>query len=141
MSSEVAEAATPETETPVPAPVGLTKLRFTVSLREEKFDIEIDGQEKEYTLKQVPSNVFAKWQSDTADRYRKDKDGRVIGGISKFDGWYTSLLCKAVFDESGQPVGQKTLDTWPAGVIDGLYERLGELQLMTKNAIDQAKKA
>lgn len=113
-------------------------LKFTIKQKVVPVNLEIDGTEQEFYLKEMVASVRDQYLTSVSDRVRVDSNGKVTG-IKKFDGMQADLIAKCLYYGDGNTkdalVAKSLIQAWPASVVSSLFRECQDL-----NLIDEKKK-
>ena len=114
-------------------------LRIRLVRKEEQIILEDEnGQEKEYTIKEMVGTEFGKWRTAMATRLKVSPDGKPLG-VRDFKGMEASLISKCLYDETGQPVPERVIEAWPTAAQQELFRKCQEINGMDKDEEDDKK--
>jgi hypothetical protein len=97
-------------------------MKFSLARKSETFELETaDGTVLEYSIKEMTGGQRDAYFNQVGDKTKTAADGSVVG-MKNFDGLYSSLLSKTVYDNTDKLVPEATLQTWPSTVQEALFK-------------------
>ena len=111
-------------------------LKFSTKLQE----IPVEMDDKHYTLREL--------NGDQRDTFLQDMKSRVVPGsikddkaeVKNFNGLQASLLIKTLYDENGKSVPKDVIQSYPATVVQALFEASQELSKLSDGKKEGNKK-
>lgn len=110
--------------------------KVTISLSRAEREVDIDGDT--YTVKEMSGNELDKWRGTVGNRITTDSKGN--SRVTNFEKFSASLISFCLYDKSGNLVPIETIASWPAMAQKTLFEICQEINGLTDEAEEAAKK-
>ena len=110
-------------------------------LKREERPVVIDGEP--YVLVELDGRGRDLYLNNLGGRLRHGTDGKP-GGVENFEGLQASLVAaslKKVCSDGRKDVAVETIQTWPARVVDGLFDAAKELSALNEEEEDENEKS
>lgn len=100
---------------------------------------DVHGIVKTYTLREMAGVQRDKWLNSMGSRLRTDKNGNVLG-VRVFDNLQASLIAKCLYDDRGELVPEEVIAKWPSSAQKILFQKCQEMNALTDEGEEAAKK-
>ena len=118
----------------------MEELKFSLKLAEVPVKITgADGVEKSYVLKELDGVGKSTFLDDFTKRAARDNNGNITKNLKEVKGFQEGLITLCLFDESNKSVPVETIEKYPSGAIDSLFEAAQELSGLNKKAEEEIK--
>ena len=112
-----------------------------VSLKCEEVPVILeaeDGTERTLVLREMVGKDRDAHLQSMAGKMKMNATGQVIG-VKSFDGLQASLLARCLYDENGELVPQKEIQSFPTRTQIALFEVAQEINGLNREAQENAK--
>lgn len=101
---------------------------------------EVEGEPPvQYLIKPMKQRAKSEWQGFMADRVKYNTAGKPVG-VTKFDGLEASLICRCLYGPDGTLVSESKIEDWLAPVVTAAFKECQDINGLTPEAEDAAKK-
>jgi protocatechuate 3,4-dioxygenase beta subunit len=94
-----------------------------------------EGVVKQFQLRHMGGPELSAWMELFARRVKAERDGN-----HDFDGFQAELITLCLYDENGSRVPASTIKAWHAHIQNGLYDLCQDMNGLTSDAREKAKK-
>jgi hypothetical protein len=113
-------------------------MKFSLTRKKTSFELEVaEGNVLVYSIQEMTGGQRDAYFTHVGAKTKTSADGTVTG-MKDFEGLYSNLLSKTVYDADNKLVPESTLQTWPATVQEQLFKVAQELNGLNKE--DDEKK-
>ena len=117
----------------------MAEMKLTLKLKEVEVTLEDqEGNEKIYFLRELSGKARDEYLTSMTGRMKYDLKGNPIG-LKNFDGLQSCLLKRSLYDESGNLVDEKTIQTFPSTAQNALFKKAQELSALDEASVAAAK--
>lgn len=89
-----------------------------------------------YEIREISAAVRDDFLNKNAKRMRYNREGNVIG-VRDHNGMYSGLLAICLYDENGQLVPEKEIQSWPTTTQEALFIEANKINKLGKKAPDE----
>ena len=97
--------------------------KFSLKCQQELIELESnsgDGSVAEYAIREMNGRDMTEYLNSTRTKVLMT-DGKVTG-MKTFDGMYSNLLARSMWNADGERVLQPDIDLWPSSTQKGLFD-------------------
>lgn len=112
-------------------------MKIQITTKTVPVTLEINGKPEEYELREMDAATRDKYMDALAGRMRLGPDNKPTG-VLRFEGMQADLLAVTLRKKDGQLVRKDVIQSWPASVVDTLFQESQKLNLLNRGAVDAA---
>ena len=117
----------------------MEKLSFSLKLEEIPIElIDVDGVKHDCVMRGLDGAGRDSYLNNMGGRMKFNAAGKTEG-LSDYKNLQSGLLTLCLFDETGKNIPLATLQTYPATVLEALFEEAQKLSGLNKGAEAEAK--
>lgn len=111
----------------------LTDIKLVLKSKKVKLDGRV------FTVQEMSGTDLAAWRSDMADRAKFNSSGVVVG-LKSYQGVEAALISRCLWDPDGMRVPAEMISQWPSTALQALTKMCEEINGLTKESEEEAKK-
>lgn len=92
-----------------------------------------------FVIKTMKNRAKTEWQNSMGDKLKYDRNGKPVG-LAKYDGVEASLITRCMFHPDGRAVTAEEIDEWPAPLVTAAFKECQDVNGLTPESEDAAKK-